>query len=518
MADIPIVSPFTDAEKARAQHLCSEQTAQLIKLEIIVLRPKLNIDDMENSQQHVTYKLVRRWASIPDGDRPLLEAFLKTRSGSLLIDPMADREVRKGRWLVNKVESLRYVERDGEYSQGIYETLIRLPDEASEEGPWNCEKVTFTSHVDSYPVFQSPTLLDLEHEEHREPGVIWSVNGSLDTETGLWNYEVQKQTAFTGIQYSWWNFDRYTLSKRTVIVNASEPTFPEHTETTAPITINTIADTTITSLDGKPGLPSGSVVLTIQNWDYSGNKAPEVTGYLKEVNYRLNEFGLFDVEITEKWAISYMHRDIIDHPHYYECIISFRNWQEDPLPKVSTLWADGEYYCIERSQISMNEFGLFDGSLEYHVAHLNKLYTSWYKVGGTNVEDIERGYNFVELPEQPVVTYGDSPKETYSLQFEPNKFGLYDYTKVHGVEYNPYDGSDSNDAWGAGGKRWDSPIKINEDESVVPLYSSEVHCCASLKQAAALCAPHAGSCSISTAGEWWIATLWHDESEGTRPA
>lgn len=516
MSETPPIAVLTNAEKARAKCLLAEDRAQLVQLEIIVARTDAS-NPTSSKSRRTTYKLTRRWASIPDGDRPLLEAYLDSLNGSYIENPMCDREVRLGKWLANKITSSRYAELQGEYNQGVFQTLVLVPaDDGGIGDDWpQCEHVDFFQHTDVQQHFFSATLPSLGHELRRQQGVIYDLQASLDTDTGLWNYEVKRKTAFRDIKYSWWDFDRYTLTKTTVILNSFLSFGSNGSATTTPLSINLPRNTSASSLPAAT-LPSSSIVLTIPNWYGHSSPAPAITGYLKHFSYTLNDMGLFDVKIIERWAINYMHKNQIEHPHYYDITLSFKNWPQDPIPLIPSLFPNS-YLYIGQGSLSLNEFGLFDGSVSLEKAILDQTYTHWLNVSGTNQATVTHGYNCVNLPEKPSVIYGDSPKHEYSLSFQPNKFGLYDYDLVDKIEFNPYDGSSNPIAHGTGGKRWGSAIPISDKLAERPLHVSEIYCCASLAQAASYVAPHAGSASITQAGDWWIATLWSDQSEGTIP-
>ncbi len=520
MSETPPIAVLTDAEKARAKCLLAEDSAQLVQLEIIVARTDLSTPASVSSSRRTTYKLTRRWASIPDGDRPLLEAYLDSLNGSYIENPMCDREVRLGKWLVNKITSSRYAELQGEYNQGVFQTLVLVPaDDGGIDDDWpQCEHVDFFQHADVQQHFFSATLPSLGHELHREQGVIYDLQASLDTDTGLWNYEVKRKSAFTDIKYSWWDFDRYTLTKTTVILNSLLP-FSDggivHSTSTPPLVINHPNDTTSNVLPPAT-LPIASIVLRVNNWYGTSTPPPAITGYLRHFSYTLNDMGLFDIKIVERWAINYMHKNEIEHPHYHDITISFKNWPEDPIPLIPGFFS-GDYLFIGQGSLSLNEFGLFDGSVSLEKAVLDQTYTHWLNVSGTNSATVTHGYNCVSLPNKPPATYGEAPKHEYSLSFQPNKFGLYDYDLADKVEYNPYDGTSNPVAHGYGGKRWGSAIPISDKLAMRPLHVAQIYCCASLAQAASYVAPHSGSASITQAGDWWIATIWSDQSEGTIP-
>lgn len=178
---------LTDANAvARVKRLLSEENAKLASY----TNTSFLFGD---GNTHQTTKMVRFWSKISDGERVVAEDYLKayasvknTTESIYVVDPMADGEVREGRWRVSSVSSTML--KTDPAQQGVYEVLVLWPEGFGGDGSF-CVESSPLHHEDATQEYMASAPVDVGHVS--VIGEIRTARNSLDVETGLWNTELR---------------------------------------------------------------------------------------------------------------------------------------------------------------------------------------------------------------------------------------------------------------------------------------------------------------------------------------
>ena len=169
-------------------------------------------------------RMTRQWARITDGLRAHYED--KLRENLYVDNPMADGEIRAGRWRVIRVYSSPL--KTDPSQQGVFQTLLYWPAEYGDFGDF-CSESTPLNHVDVKIYADSPDLADCAHAFER--GHIFQAVNQLDLETGLWHGEMRDDKArrfpsAPGSAVEGWSGSRTEYRKRREARNDATVPFP----------------------------------------------------------------------------------------------------------------------------------------------------------------------------------------------------------------------------------------------------------------------------------------------------
>ena len=169
-------------------------------------------------------RMTRQWARITDGLRAHYED--KLRENLYVDNPMADGEIRAGRWRVIRVYSSPL--KTDPSQQGVFQTLLYWPAEYGDFGDF-CSESTPLNHVDVKIYADSPDLADCAHAF--ECGHIFQAVNRLDLETGLWHGEMRDDKArrfpsAPGSAVEGWSGSRTEHRKRREARNDTTVPFP----------------------------------------------------------------------------------------------------------------------------------------------------------------------------------------------------------------------------------------------------------------------------------------------------
>ena len=169
-------------------------------------------------------RMTRQWARITDGLRAHYED--KLRENLYVDNPMADGEIRAGRWRVIRVYSSPL--KTDPSQQGVFQTLLYWPAEYGDFGDF-CSESTPLNHVDVKIYADSPDLADCAHAFER--GHIFQAVNRLDLETGLWHGEMRDDKArrfpsAPGSAVEGWSGSRTEHRKRREARNDTTVPFP----------------------------------------------------------------------------------------------------------------------------------------------------------------------------------------------------------------------------------------------------------------------------------------------------
>ncbi len=396
-------------------------------------------------------RMTRQWARITDGLRAHYED--KLRENLYVDNPMADGEIRAGRWRVIRVYSSPL--KTDPSQQGVFQTLLYWPAEYGDFGDF-CSESTPLNHVDVKIYADSPDLADCAHAF--ECGHIFQAVNRLDLETGLWHGEMRDDKArrfpsAPGSAVEGWSGSRTEHRKRREARNDTTVPFP-----TKAALVDALKDgRTIQSdfninryalfdwgtvevfhqmypPDGEDAAKHihGSILVRqtttarVNDTDLPDDDQPEEPGTTTDISFALTADGFFNWTHNLDEAQQFPGEDAPKAEITYGGPLLRVTHQEQlnasSLPQIGV----GVTGHNTRAQFNINRFGLYDWSTDDEAAHVFPASgPAEITYGGplATVKHKEQ-VNASSLPQIGVGVTGHNTR----AQFNINRFGWYDWS------------------------------------------------------------------------------------------
>lgn len=406
-------------------------------------------------------RMTRQWARITDGLRAHYED--KLRENLYVDNPMADGEIRAGRWRVIRVYSSPL--KTDPSQQGVFQTLLYWPAEYGDFGDF-CSESTPLNHVDVKIYADSPDLADCAHAFER--GHIFQAVNRLDLETGLWHGEMRDDKArrfpsAPGSAVEGWSGSRTEHRKRREARNDTTVPFPTQAALVdaledgrtiqSDFNINRYAlfDWGTVEVFHKMYPPDGEDVAKhihgsilvrqtttarVNDTDLPDDDQPEEPGTTTDISFALTADGFFN------WTHNLDEAQQFPGEDAPKAEITYGG----PLLRVThqEQLNDGELPVIEaadmlpgkniRAQFSINRFGWYDWSAEDEAA--KPASTTWQESSKYEVTVGISFDNHMAMPAHPSATGVGTP--IVRVQVGINRFGCLDgtITVTTGVEFS----------------------------------------------------------------------------------
>jgi len=398
-------------------------------------------------------RMTRQWARITDGLRAHYED--KLRENLYVDNPMADGEIRAGRWRVIRVYSSPL--KTDPSQQGVFQTLLYWPAEYGDFGDF-CSESTPLNHVDVKIYADSPDLADCAHAF--ECGHIFQAVNRLDLETGLWHGEMRDDKArrfpsAPGSAVEGWSGSRTEHRKRREARNDTTVPFP-----TKAALVDALKDgRTIQSdfninryalfdwgtvevfhqmypPDGEDAAKHihGSILVRqtttarVNDTDLPDDDQPEEPGTTTDISFALTADGFFNWTHNLDEAQQFPAKDApkaeITYGGPLLRVTHREQLNDSSLPNISP----GKAGYNTRAQFSINRFGWYDWSTDDEAAHV-------FPASGP--AEITYGGPLLRVTHQeqlndgalPVIEAADMlPGKNIRAQFSINRFGWYDWS------------------------------------------------------------------------------------------
>ncbi len=396
-------------------------------------------------------RMTRQWARITDGLRAHYED--KLRENLYVDNPMADGEIRAGRWRVIRVYSSPL--KTDPSQQGVFQTLLYWPAEYGDFGDF-CSESTPLNHVDVKIYADSPDLADCAHAF--ECGHIFQAVNRLDLETGLWHGEMRDDKArrfpsAPGSAVEGWSGSRTEHRKRREARNDTTVPFP-----TKAALVDALEDgRTIQSdfninryalfdwgtvevfhqmypPDGEDAAKHihGSILVRqtttarVNDTDLPDDDQPEEPGTTTDISFALTADGFFNWTHNLDEAQQFPAKDApkakITYGGPLLRVTHREQLNDSSLPNISP----GKAGYNTRAQFSINRFGLYDWSTDDEAAHVFPASGPAEITYGGPLATVKHKEQ-VNASSLPQIAPGVAGKNTRA-QFSINRFGWYDWS------------------------------------------------------------------------------------------